>query len=51
VLEGQLQFTAEPQTVGLGPGQLLTLHAGLPHRVVAATEAAFLLTLATRAAA
>ena len=46
VLEGQLHFTAEPQTAALESGQVLVLHAGLPHSVVAVTETVFLLTLA-----
>ena len=46
VLDGQLTFRAEDQTAELGVGQVLTLHAGIPHSVTAVTEAAFLLTLA-----
>jgi quercetin dioxygenase-like cupin family protein len=46
VLEGQLSFTAGPQTDALESGQMLVLHAGLPHSVVAVTEVVFLLTLA-----
>lgn len=46
VLEGRLTFTAGAQVAELAPGQLLTLHAGIPHSVVAVTEAVFLLTLA-----
>jgi quercetin dioxygenase-like cupin family protein len=33
--------------VTLNPGQLLTLHAGIPHAMEAVEEAAFLLTIAT----
>lgn len=46
VLEGRIAFTAGAQVAELAPGQLLTLHAGIPHSVVARTEAVFLLTLA-----
>ncbi|RFP65116.1 hypothetical protein D0N36_10570 [Hymenobacter lapidiphilus] len=46
VLEGHITFTAGPQVAELASGQLLTLHAGIPHSVVAVTEAVFLLTLA-----
>ena len=46
VLEGRIAFTAGPQVAELAPGQLLTLHAGIAHSVVAVTEAVFLLTLA-----
>lgn len=46
VLAGQLTFHTAGQTAALGQGQLLTLHAGIPHSVRAVSEAAFLLTLA-----
>ncbi|MEL5995015.1 cupin domain-containing protein [Hymenobacter segetis] len=46
VLDGQLTFCTAEQAAELAPGQLLTLHAGIPHSVRAVTEAAFLLTLA-----
>ncbi|MFD2787432.1 cupin domain-containing protein [Hymenobacter rubripertinctus] len=46
VLEGRIAFTAGAQVAELAPGQLLALHAGIPHSVVAVTEAVFLLTLA-----
>jgi quercetin dioxygenase-like cupin family protein len=46
VLEGKLRFTTEPQTAELGEGQMLALHAGIPHSVLALEEAIFLLTLA-----
>lgn len=46
VLEGQLSFTAGPQTDTLKSGQMLVLHAGLAHSVAAMTDAVFLLTLA-----
>ena len=46
VLAGRLTFHTAEQAAELAQGQLLTLHAGIPHRVVAVTEAAFLLTLA-----
>ena|SRR5262245_5032991 len=47
VVEGTLKFIAAPQEVTLGEGQVLTLQAGIPHRVEAIEESAFLLTLAT----
>jgi quercetin dioxygenase-like cupin family protein len=47
VIEGVLKFSADAQTVTLGQGQLLTLHAGMPHVVEAVEESAFLLTVAT----
>lgn len=46
VVEGSVRFTAGNKTVLLQRGQLLTLHAGIPHRLEAPEEASFLLTLA-----
>ena len=48
VLEGRLIFRTVEQATELAQGQLLTLHAGIPHSVTAVTEAVFLLTLATK---
>ena len=48
VLEGRLMFLTAEQATELAQGQLLTLHAGIPHSVTAVTEAVFLLTLATK---
>ena len=48
VLEGQLTLSTEHQSVEVGPGHLLALHAGIPHRIRAITESVFLLTLAMR---
>ncbi|WP_071843885.1 cupin domain-containing protein [Hymenobacter sp. DG25A] len=45
VLEGLLDFRTAAQAVELGPGELLTLQAGIPHRVEALEESVFLLTL------
>ena len=47
VLEGQIQFTTSEQSVELSKGQMLALHKGLPHRVLAKEETIFLLTLTT----
>lgn len=49
VIEGVLKFSADAQTVTLRQGQLLTLHAGMPHAVEAVEESVFLLTVATEA--
>lgn len=46
VLEGQITFRTEEQTEVLNPGQMVTLHAGIPHHVFANQESVFLLTLA-----
>ena len=47
VLEGQIQFTTGEQTVDVSKGQMLTLHKGIPHSVLAKEETVFLLTLTT----
>lgn len=47
VLQGQIKFSTEPRTAVLGAGQMLALHAGIPHSVYASEESVFLLTLAT----
>ncbi|MBK6399658.1 MAG: cupin domain-containing protein [Bacteroidetes bacterium] len=47
VLEGQIQFTTSEQTVEISKGQMLTLHKGIPHNVLAMEETIFLLTLTT----
>ncbi|WP_162426586.1 cupin domain-containing protein [Pontibacter pudoricolor] len=46
VLEGKIRFTTEQQAADLGVGQMLTLHTGIPHSVLAVEESVFLLTLA-----
>ncbi|WP_266205870.1 cupin domain-containing protein [Pontibacter kalidii] len=46
VLEGRIRFATEQQTVEIGEGQMLALHAGIPHSVFALEESVFLLTLA-----
>ena len=47
VLEGQLQFNTDTQSVELNKGQMLTLHERIPHSVRAIKETTFLLTLTT----
>ncbi|MGI8635870.1 MAG: cupin domain-containing protein [Segetibacter sp.] len=46
VLEGKLNFIAEPQTATLQKGQMIVLHEKIPHSVTALEESFFLLTLA-----
>ncbi len=46
VLEGKINFTAEPQTATLQKGQMIVLHEKIPHSVAALEESFFLLTLA-----
>ncbi len=47
VLEGQLQFNTDRQSVELNKGQMLALHERIPHSVQAIKETTFLLTLTT----
>lgn len=47
VLEGQILFTTEEQSVELGQGEMLALHENVPHSVLAKEETIFLLTLTT----
>ena len=46
VLEGHVRFAAGGETFELFPHQLLAVAAGKPHRVTAAEESAFMLTIA-----
>ena len=47
LLEGQILFITKEQSVELVSGQMLTLHKGIPHSVLAKEETLFLLTLTT----
>jgi quercetin dioxygenase-like cupin family protein len=47
VLEGSIRFKTDKQESDLGTGELLTLHTGITHSVLALSEAVFLLTIAT----
>ncbi len=47
VLEGQLQFNTDRQSVELNKGQMLALHERISHSVKAIKETIFLLTLTT----
>ena len=47
VLEGQIQFSTDQQSVELSKGQMVALHERIPHSVVAIKEAIFLLTVTT----
>lgn len=46
VLEGEIEFTTDEQSVILKKEQMIALHKGLPHSVTALKESVFLLTLA-----
>ena len=48
VIEGQIQFNTDKQSVELSKGQMLALHEQIPHSVKAVKETIFLLTLAPR---
>ncbi len=45
VLDGEINFFAEQQTLLLKKGQMVTLEANIPHSVTALKESFFLLTL------
>lgn len=46
VLEGRISFATGEQTAELSKGQMLALHEGIAHSVIANRETIFLLTLA-----
>ena len=46
VLEGHISFHTSMQTAELNTGQMIALHAGIPHSVFANQESIFLLTMA-----
>jgi quercetin dioxygenase-like cupin family protein len=50
MLEGSLRVHTDEQAVTLGIGELLALHAEIPHAIKAIGESAFLLTLSTETA-
>jgi len=45
VLEGEINFNTDEQSVLIKKGQMITLHKGLPHSVAATKESVFLLTM------
>jgi len=45
ILDGQMQFNSIMQSAELSKGQMITLHEGIPHSLLAIEEAVFLLTL------
>jgi quercetin dioxygenase-like cupin family protein len=47
VIDGRMKFNAGNRSVELAKGQMLALHKGIPHSVVAVEETIFLLTLTT----
>jgi quercetin dioxygenase-like cupin family protein len=47
VLEGELKFTTDGESVPLSTGQMLTLRQRIPHSIIAIKETIFLLTLTT----
>ena len=50
VIEGSLRVHTDARAITLGQGELLALHAEVPHAIEAMRESAFLLTLSTEAA-
>ena len=47
VLEGKIQLNTDEQTVNLSKGQMLALHEGISHSLLAKKKTIFLLTLTT----
>ena len=47
VIDGKMKFNADNRSVELNTGQMLALHKGIPHSVLAIEETIFLLTLTT----
>ncbi len=47
VLDGEIDFSTDSQTVNLKEGQAIALHKMIPHEVSAVKESVFLLTLST----
>jgi quercetin dioxygenase-like cupin family protein len=47
VIEGEMLFNTDDQTITLSRGQMLVFHEGIPHSVLAKEETIFLLTLTT----
>jgi quercetin dioxygenase-like cupin family protein len=47
VIDGRMKFNADNRSVELNTGQMLALHKGVPHSVLAIEETIFLLTLTT----
>ena len=47
VLEGKMRFNTDEQSVKLNKGQMLALHEGIPHSMLAKKKTIFLLTLST----
>lgn len=48
VLEGHISFTTDQKAAERTTGQMLALHAGIPHSVIAKEESVFLLTLSLK---
>lgn len=48
VLEGNISFKTEQKTADRTTGQMLALHAGIPHSVIAKKDSVFLLTLSLK---
>src|SRR6476619_1690394 len=47
VMDGSMNFNADNRSVEVNKGQMLALHKGIPHSVLAIEETVFLLTLTT----
>jgi quercetin dioxygenase-like cupin family protein len=47
VMDGRMKFNADNRSIELNTGQMLALHKGIPHSILAIEETVFLLTLTT----
>jgi quercetin dioxygenase-like cupin family protein len=47
VLVGEMLFTTDEQSIDLSKGEMLALHEGVPHSVIAKVETIFLMTITT----
>jgi quercetin dioxygenase-like cupin family protein len=47
ILKGKILFTTDEESIELGKGQMLVLHEGVPHSLVAIKKTIFLLTITT----
>ena len=47
VFEGEIEFSTDEETANLTTGQILAVHAGIPHTILAKEETVFILTVTT----
>jgi quercetin dioxygenase-like cupin family protein len=47
VLDGEIEFSTDEESVNLTKGQILAVHCAIPHSILAVEETVFLLTVTT----